>query len=53
MRNYILCSEAVAVILGRRTHPWDVFSLGEFKLKGFTHRHSVYKVLRKGADPYS
>ena len=50
--DYVLCSEEVAGILGRRTHLWDFFSLGLFKFKGFTGHREVCRVLPRGAGLY-
>ncbi len=60
-QDYILCSEEVFEILGRRKDQWDTaslgqwdgFSLGLFKLKGFPGYREVYRVLPKDANLFS
>jgi class 3 adenylate cyclase len=47
LRNYILCSEEVAGILGRRSNRWNTICIGVFKLKGFPGWRDVFQVVPK------
>lgn len=49
LRNYVLCSEEVAGILGRRSDQWQTCCIGLFKLKGFPGWREVFQVLPR--DP--
>jgi class 3 adenylate cyclase len=42
LRNYVLCSESVAGILGRRESGYSLMSCGLFKLKGFLGSWEVF-----------
>jgi class 3 adenylate cyclase len=45
LENYVLCSEAIADILSRRSTRWNSRSIGLFKLKGFTGFHEIFQIL--------
>jgi class 3 adenylate cyclase len=49
LQNYVLCSEAVAGILARRSQQWTTTSIGLLKLKGFFGWHEVFQVLPKSS----
>jgi class 3 adenylate cyclase len=45
LRNYVLCSEEVALILARRAALWEMRSIGLLKLKGFPGWREVFWVI--------
>jgi class 3 adenylate cyclase len=51
LQNYVLCSEAIAEILVRRSTPWKPESIGLFRLKGFTGFHEVFQIRPTPALP--
>jgi class 3 adenylate cyclase len=51
LRNYVLCSEAVADILRQRTPQWRSVSVGLFRFKGFPGFHEVFRILPTPAPP--
>jgi class 3 adenylate cyclase len=50
LQNYVLCSEEVAGILGRRASQWEMVSIGLLKLKGFPGWREVFRVM-PGENP--
>jgi class 3 adenylate cyclase len=51
LRDYLLCSEAVADILRQREARWQPASIGLFRFKGFTGFHEVFRVVPNLALP--
>ncbi len=49
LRNYALCSEAIAGILERRSEEWKTNCIGIFKLKGFSGWHEVFQILSRNS----
>lgn len=45
LQHYVLCSEEIAGILGRRSKQWEMVSVGLFKLKGFPGWREVFRIL--------
>lgn len=51
LRDYILCSESVRNILGRRGYHLAMKQLGLFKFRGFPHLHEVFLLQDERKEP--